>query len=107
MLGITHKKLQCIGTWGEVDKGLSLAGAEVQVILGIRNRLIKRRHGHIDEEMVVSGVREGHASRCHPDVARSKPYFDAARAQGLAIVWPPDIDIGVLRRWRTLPGRGQ
>ena len=49
MLGVAHKELQCIGAWGEVDKGLRLAGAEVQVVLSIRNRLIERRDGLIDE----------------------------------------------------------
>ena len=105
MLGVAHKKLQCIGARGEIDKGLSLSGAKVQVVFCIRNGLIKRRDGHIDEQVVVSGVREGHTGRCHPDVARPEPYFDAARAQGLAVVWPADIYIGILRRWRTLAGR--
>src|SRR5262245_47650225 len=93
MLGVAHKKLEGVGAWREVDKGFCLTGAKVQVIFAIRNRLIERRDGYVDEQVVVSGIGKGHPGRRHADVARAEPYFDASCLEGISVIWITNIHI--------------
>lgn len=78
MRRISEHELQRVSARREVEAGLGLSSAEMEVILVGRNGLVGAEcAGHVDEEMMVAGVlggaarlRDSHALEAEPDHER-------------------------------------
>ena len=79
---------------------LGLAGAEVEVVAVVRDRLVQRRQVGVDQQVVVAGIGLVHACRRHAHVAQPEPHLEAL-GYHLAVVRPADIGIGVRGRGRV------
>jgi hypothetical protein len=55
---VTHEQLQSVLPWSQGDLSLGLAGAEMQMIEIVGNGLIERWKLGIDQQMVMTRIRE-------------------------------------------------
>src|SRR4051795_5087335 len=82
MVAIAHQDLQRVGTRWQVDNRFGLAKPEMQMVLVVRDWLVQRRQGRIDQQVMVAGVRLIGSSGRHAEVAGTKPNPDMGRADG-------------------------
>jgi hypothetical protein len=79
VVGVAEQKLQLVPAERERHRRLGLAGAEVQVLEVVRDRLIERRQFGIDDEMMVPGVGIGQPRRRDTHVDQSEMDRDVRR----------------------------
>ncbi len=65
---VAQKQLKRVRAQLQLDRCLGLAGAEVQMIEVVRNRLVERRQWSVDQQMVMSGIGLVDAGGCHAHV---------------------------------------
>src|SRR5262245_3117844 len=99
MLGIAEHELKRMRAGRQFEPHFGLAGAEVQVVLVLRDRLVwVERRIDIDQQMMMSGVLRRIAGSRNPHVAQPEAAPEAA-FDALSLVRPDDIQIGVMGRW--------
>ena len=90
----------------QLDGGLGLPLAEMAVIVVRRYRLIQRRQGRVDDQVMVSGVFNIGAGWCH--AGAGEPEADGHRAlDGGPILWGDEIQAGVIGDRRFFLGMGR
>ncbi len=81
----------------EIDRGLRLARAEVEMVEVVRDRLIERRQVRVDQHMVMSRVRPVRTGRGDAHVAQ--PEVDRElRGDVRAVLEVREIERGARRR---------
>jgi len=96
---VPQQQLQRVRSRLERDLGLGLAGAEVEVIEVVGNRLVERRQLGVDQQVVMSrigairaGGRDAHFAQAESDGRLGR--------NGCAVLEVGEIDLGPRRRWR-------
>ena len=65
VVGIAHQQLQRVPSRRQVEPGLGLAEAEMQVLAVVRDLLVERRQVGVDDQVMVAGVRLLHPGWRH------------------------------------------
>ena len=97
MRRVPEQQLERVAAFRQGHGGFGLAGAEMQVVLIVRDRLIERRQRRIDEKMVMSRVRLVHAGRSHTHLLKSEAHRESGR-HIRPVVGRYDIDARAGRR---------
>jgi len=96
---VPQQQLQRVRSRLERDLGLGLAGAEVEVIEVVGDRLVERRQLGVDQQVVMSRIGAIRAGGGDAHFAQAEPYRRLGR-DGRAILEVGEIDLGPRRRWR-------
>ena len=97
MRRVPEQQLERVAAFRQGHGGFGLAGAEMQVVLIVRDRLIERRQRRIDEKMVMSRVRLVHAGRSNAHLLKSEAHRESGR-HIRPVVGRYDIDARAGRR---------
>ena len=94
MIRISHQQLKRMLAGRQFQHRFGLTGTEMEMVLVVRYWLIKRGQRHVDQEMMVSGVRPVKAGRANTKIPGSEPDTKAGGVNDFAVVRPAHIDIG-------------
>src|SRR5262249_58909471 len=96
VLGITEHKLECVSPGRQFNARLGLSSAEVQVVLILRDRIIRiERIVDVDQQVMMAAVRELVSRMRNAHVAQSKA-APKCSLDHRAVVRPYEIQIGVI-----------
>jgi len=97
MICVSKHELQSVLTGRQIEAGLSLSRAKMNVLLISWDRLIRfKRLVHIDQEMVVASIRRSVACMSDTHVAQSEPDRETT-SDTLPIAWIDNVERGI--RW--------
>ena len=100
---VAEQQLQRVPPRRQLQNGLGLPVAEVQMVLVRGNLLVERRQPDIDQQVMVAGVRNIDAGGSDPHVAEPEPHPKAAVGQAagiddFAVVGPANVDVCIVGR---------
>jgi hypothetical protein len=102
---IAHKQLQRVRARRQRQCDLSLARAEMQIVLVVRDRVVQGRQIPVDEKMKVSCIRFLRSDQRDPDPI--KPETDrGVRANDGAVLEIKELGLRAWRRRSPSPGLG-
>ena len=94
---VPEQQLQRMPAPRQGDGRFGLAGAEMQVVFVVRNRLIQGRQPRVDKQMVMSGIRLVHAGRRNAHLFEAEANGERGR-HVRAVVRRHDVDARACRR---------
>ena len=97
MCVVTEDQLQGMFTWCKVQHGLSLALAEMDVVLVCRDGHIHRWQPGIDQDVMMAGIFHDDAGRCDPHTLQAELDCNRTRDRR-AIDGGNKVDPGTLGR---------
>jgi len=97
MVEIAEQELKSMSAGRQRDRRLGLAGAEMQMIGVVWNRLVERRQRRIDQKMVVPGIGSVDAGRRNAHADQPKSYRQRLRDLS-AVAGIDEIDLCARRR---------
>src|SRR5271168_3059604 len=95
---ICHEKLERVLARRQLDHSFGLATAEMEMLLIVRDRLVEWRQIYVDQQMMVTGIRNERSRRRHAEVPGAKPHLKPGGMDHRAVSRPSDIDISAFRR---------
>src|SRR3569833_4504180 len=100
MVLVSQDQLQGVTPYGQIDRGFGLTGAKMEMIEGIRYRLIERRQAGIDHQMMVARIQlfETSGGHAHADESETNNgrWLDVRSFLGLN-----EIDLRARWGWMT------
>src|SRR5579862_7066524 len=104
MIGIAEEELQGVFARRQLDAHFGLAGAEMEMVLVVRDRLIERRQVRVDDEMVMPGIGAIDAGGRDAGTAQSHAQPEFSAGNDGPVRGPDDIGGRPLRRRFALVG---